>query len=768
MIPTASSHHTIEDGLSLPACFARIVAAHGARPAIAAGDWRPSYAELDATANRIAGALIERGAVAGDRVAILMDHDGAQIAAALAVLKAGCIGVALNPSQPPASIGATIEHAQPTLVIADRARRALAAAAGSAIVDYEAALAAGSARDPDLAIPAEQTAFLVYTSGSTGRPKAIMRTHALLRQNAARHGRGVGIAADDRLTLLASLSGGQGIGVMWTALLAGAALCPYPIAERGFAALADRLDADRATTFISSASVFRGFARTLPSDRRFPLIRAVRIASETATAEDFEAFRRHFPASARFVHSYGCSEVGNVAQHVVSPGERVEAGRLPVGLPADDLAVAVVDEGGRPLPAGEVGTIVVTGRHLAAGYWREPALTAERFAPAPGVPGLRSFRSGDLGRFDAAGRLAIVGRSDSQVKIRGQRVELAAVEAAILEVPGIEQAAACAVPRADGDARLVAYIVAPTDSTATIARLRRCLRAALPRAMVPTAFVAVDVLPLTPHGKIDRAALVARHPLPAPPSAGGTPQGAIERRVAAIWAEVFESSAVGRDDDFFALGGDSLTAAIVAMQVHDALAVDIELAAFAAHPTVARFAAEVARRIDRREAIVEPPLRRIAREGALPLSCTQRRLWAYSQSPAAFAGYRHVRRHRLMGPLDREALRAAIDAVIARHEILRTCYPDVDGMPRAAIADAVPADLPFLDAAGAERPLDRAEAFAAEAAAEITDLARLPLLRFALVRIAADDHIFYRISHHILGDGESWRIFFDELEAAYS
>ncbi len=768
-IATASSHHSIDDGPSLPTCFARIVAARGARPAVASGDWQPSYAELDVAANRIANTLIERGAAPGDRVAILMEHNGAQIAAALAVLKAGCIGVALNPSQPPAATGAIIDHAGAGLVIVDPARRELAAAAApkTTFVDYEAALAEGAARDPGLAIPAAQTAFLVYTSGSTGTPKAIMRTHALLRQNAMRHGRGVDIAADDRLTLLASLSGGQGIGVVWTALLSGAALCPYPVADRGFAALADRLEADRVTTFISSASVFRGFAKTLSPDRQFPLVRAVRIASEMATAEDFDAFRRHFPPSARFVHSYGCSEVGNVTQHVVAPGERVTAGRLPVGRPADDITLAIVDETGRSLPAGQTGTIVITGRYLAAGYWREPAQTAERFTTVPGAPGMRSFRSGDLGRFDEAGRLSIVGRSDSQVKIHGQRVELTAVEAAIRQVPGIEQAAACAVPQADGDARLVAYVVISADAAATIGRLRRSLRAALPRAMVPTAFVTVGALPLTPHGKVDRAALVARHSAPAPPSAGGAPQDAIERRIAAMWAEALELSTVGRDDDFFALGGDSLTAAIVAMRVHDALAVEIELAAFAAHPTVTRFAAEIARRIDGQDAASEPPLRRIPRDGALPLSLTQQRLWSYSRAPTTFAAYRHVRRSRLIGPLDRSALGAAIDAVVRRHEILRTCFPAVDGVPRAEIAAPAPTDLSFLDAAGVERPLDRAEAFATETAREIAELARLPLLRFALVRIAADDHIFYRINHHIIGDGESWRIFFDELEAAY-
>ncbi len=753
---------------SLTACFARVVAAHPTRPALGSGAWQPTYRELDAAANRLAQALI-RAATPGDRVALLMDHDGPQIAASIAALKAGGIVVVLSPEDPPDRLRQTLDHAEPALIVTDGAHRALAeevARHGCGLIAYEDAAASGPSRDPAVALAPDDAAFLVYTSGSTGRPKAVVRTHGLVLQNAIRHSHGLAIQPDDRVALLAALSSGQGVGTLWTVLRAGAALCPFPVATRGLATLGGWMRERAITTYISSASMFRSFTKTLDAGARFDGMRAVRVASEMATADDLRAFRAHFPPACRFVHSFGCSEVGNVAQLVLARDDTAAEGRLPVGPPAADLEVDVVDENGSAVPRGEIGTLVIKGRHLAAGYWRDPALTAERFT-VPDASGLRSFRSGDRGRIDHRGWLELAGRADAQVKIRGQRVETTEVEAAMLRLAGVARVTVCALPSPDGTTRLVSYVVAQGTEGISPVRLRRALRAALPDHMVPTAFIAVRDFPLTPHGKIDRARLLAQHPPAVAHEAAEPLRGDTEALVAAIWARTFGLPAVGRHDDFFVLGGDSLAAAVVGARIYDALGVELGLTAFSSHPTLAALSAAVDV-LRAASTPAGPPLVRAARDRPLPLSFTQERIWTYSQPPGEVAAYLDTKRFVIRGALDRAALRGAIAAVQQRHELLRTAFVMVDGRPAQIARDLPDADLPFIDVVGSPDPVALAEALFAEEARKIHDLARPPLMRFALARLGADEHLLFRVKHHLLGDGQSSEIHMRELARAYA
>jgi amino acid adenylation domain-containing protein len=764
--------HTVDERQeALGAAFARVAAVHGPRPALASGAWQPTYRELDEASNRLAHALIARGGAPGERVAILMRHAGPQIAATLAALKAGCITVVLNGGDPFERIRDAVDHAGAVLVVADAAHRDLAVRLGTPgreAVAYEQAVGDGPACHPAITVSPAQPAFLVYTSGSTGRPKAVVRPHALVRQNAIRYARGVALQPDDRVALLASLSGGQGIGTMWITLSAGAGLCPFPFAERGIAALGDWLSERAITTYVSSASMFRSLARTLDAGASFPKMRSVRIASEMATAEDLRAFRAHFPTTCHFVHSFGCSEAGNIALTALAPGDAVPEGRLPVGPPADDLAIDLLDEGGRPVPPGEVGQIVVWGRHLALGYWRDPELTARHFSDAADARGLRSFRTGDRGRIDARGWIELAGRADSQVKVRGYRVEMTEVEGSLQQLLGTERVAVCALESPDGTVRLVAYVVPRDGEPLSITRLRRTLRAALPDHMVPTAIVAVADLPLTPHGKVDRARLIARHPPAAAREPAEPPQGETETRLAAIWADSLGLPAVGRRDDFFELGGDSLTAAVVGARVHDALGVELELAAFTDHPTLAALAAAIEDRRGGPGPEREPLLAGVARGRPVPLSFAQERIWRYSQPPGSVATYVSTKRYLIRGPLDREVLRAALDMVQRRHDLLRTGFSVVDGRPAQVVHPPAAAELPFIDVTGNGDGHARAEAFFSIETRRIADLARPPLMRFTLARLAPGEHLLFRAAHHLLGDLPSWQICLRELERAYA
>jgi amino acid adenylation domain-containing protein len=762
------SHYPVNPDESLPACFARVVASYGLRTALVSSHGDLSYRELNAAANRLAHELLRRGGVPGDRVAILTQRDSHLIVAILSVLKIARVVVVLNASDPQVRLRLLIEDADPSLILTDEECQDLAsqiAGAGCAIVCSEDCTASASAHDLDFEIDPETTAFLVYTSGSTGRPKGVMQTHRQIVHNTIKHSDSMTLGAGDRIALLASLSGSQAVGTTWSALLCGAALCHFPTIEKGVTGMA-RWMVDRGiTVYISSASLFRHFMQTLDDTASFPQVRVVRIASETATSSDFNAFRRHFPKHSVFVHTLSSSETGNIAQHRWSGSDTVADGRLPVGRPAKGMEILLLDEHNRDVGPGEIGEIVVRSRYLCAGYWRNEALTSERFSECG--DGVRMFRGGDLGRINSDGLLEFIGRRDSRIKIRGFRVEISEVEAAVLRLPDVERVAVCALDRPTGDSELVAFVIIGNPSSSSPRSLRHALRPLLPDHMIPSRFVLVDRFPLTPHGKIDRDKLLQNVRSRGEQTPEDQPQTATERLLADVWAEVFNSSDFGRHDDFFELGGDSLRAAVVAARIHDALGVDLNLGVFADHPTLADLARTIeAMRLPEIEATASP-LIPASTDRSLPLSMSQERIWKFCQTPQAAKSDGFVRHHRILGPLDVEVLRECMNDMDRRHEILRTTIALVDGRPRQIVHPPAPVALPLIDCSGMpDAELHCMRAFENEAGRTF-DLTQGPLYRFLLARIREGEHWLLRAYHPIIADGWSWKLYFEEVARLY-
>lgn len=577
---------------SIPARFDRVAVRHSSRIALGSGGWQPTYAELNVTANRLAHALISQGGAKGDRVAILMQHDTPLIAVALAALKAGRVVVVLNPTDPPARLRETLEDAQANFVVTDSVNCQLAsqvAPQGRGVIRFEEQ-SQGPSHNPEIEIAPGDLAFLIYTSGSTGRPKGVMQTHRNILHNVLRHSQGMGLCAEDRIILLASMSGGQGLGTTWCALLNGAALCPFSAMERGVVGLADWLATNNITVYVSSASVFRHFIKTLGDSGLFPKVRLVRLASEPATSNDFAAYQKHFPDDCVLLSTYSSSETGSITQQPFLKGDRVAQGRLPVGRPKAGIEFLLWDEHGREVRGGETGEIVVKSRYLSPGYWRNESLTIERFSPAHEREDVHLFRSGDLGRLMPDGSLMFMGRRDNQVKIHGYRIETSEIEEALTAQPEVEGAVACARTTANNDTQLNAYVVLQAGQTCDAETLRRRLRDVLPGYMIPSGFVFLDSFPLTPHGKVDRQALplpleankTARHVL--------KPRDVVERNLAKIFESVLGVSPVGRRDDFFDLGGTSLQAIEVLAAIEEIFNVSLQPSALVEHSTVERLA----------------------------------------------------------------------------------------------------------------------------------------------------------------------------------
>ncbi|HVH13564.1 MAG TPA: condensation domain-containing protein, partial [Longimicrobium sp.] len=438
---------------------------------------------------------------------------------------------------------------------------------------------------------------------------------------------------------------------------------------------------------------------------------------------------------------------------------------VPLGRPNANTRIYILDENGAPVPVGVPGELYVGGVQMARGYLDRPGLTADRFLPDPYVdqPGARVYRTGDLGRWRRDGRIEFLGRMDFQVKVRGFRIEPAEIEARLGEHPAVRAAVVLAREDTPGEKRLVAYVVA--DETAGADVLRAYLSELLPEYMVPAAYVRLDALPLTPNGKLDRKALPAPEGDVFATRAYEAPVGETEQALAEIWCDVLRIDRVGRWDDFFDLGGHSLLAVRVISRVRQMLGVEIALGDVFTRPVLRDFA----RALETAARSELPPIEPAPRDGRLPLSFAQQRLWFLEQLGGLGSTYHIHKRRRLRGALDRAALCRALDGIVARHEALRTTFAQVDGIPEQRIA---PADvgLPLVehDLVGrtdADAEFDRLRA---EEARAPFDLARGPLIRGRLIRLAEDDHVLLVTMHHIVSDAWSSGVFFDEFATLYA
>lgn len=751
---------------SISARFEHVVSCHPNRIAIAAGDWQPTFAELNSSANGMAREMISNGVIVGDRVVVLMQHGGGSIAAILAILKCGGVVAVLNPADPPTRLRQVLDDAEPRLIVTDAANAKLAsemAAKEIGVLGFQPTDFV-SAENPDVKIAPEALAFLIYTSGSTGRPKGVMQTHRNILHNIRRLSRGMKMTPNDKSILLAFMSGAQGIATTWTALLNGAAICPFPLMERSLAGLTEFLKERRITVWVSSASVFRAFIKTLARDF-FPEMRLVRLGSEAATSEDFLAFKRHFISGCVLLHTLSSSEAGNISQLPLMHEDGVSTGRLPAGTPADGIEMALMDEAGNPVPTGETGEIWITGRYLSPGYWRNEELTARQFSTAGDKR--RTFRSGDLGRRLADGSYIHAGRKDNQVKIHGHRVELTEIEEALNQCPMVERAVVCARQTPAGDARLMAFVIAKSRQAASAENLRHGLQNQLPRHMTPSSFTFLNEFPLTPHGKINRQALLQlESQLPSSLSAAvGTET---ETALAEIWRQVFGREISGRHDNFFDLGGDSLNAAVMASLIYAKFGLELNFRTLAENPELASLAKFIDKLGHEARATNEFPLTPVPRTAPLPLSFEEEvwlRQWFENKGIADIATISTC--HSLRGPLNPDTLRECLHHLVQRHEIFRTTFDPIKGRPMRTIHPAAPVPLPQFDFSTSQNGDDDVLQVLRELANRPFDLRHDSPVRFALAKINNDDFRFLIVRHHIASDGGSWKIFFRELAILY-
>ena len=583
---------------SIPERFDEVVHAHGRRLALEWPGGRHTYASLDAAANRLARTLCARSSDASVPVALLFAHGGEALVAILAVLKAGRFYVVLDPDYPTDRLRYMLADSGAVAMVCDAMHREQARAlCGGTIelIPFGASQEGSDAFEPAVRPGPNSLAMILYTSGSTGTPKGVVHTHRSVLADARNITNGWRVTERDRFLLYASLSFANSVRTIYGSLLNGAALYPFDVKQRGFAELADWLIDNRITVLRGVPTFFRSFVTTLTGERTFPSVRILSLGGEPMLAKDLEYFNRHFSPHCVLSHAFGPTECLTVCWALIPHGEAAADGKLPIGSSLPGKDVLLLDESGHEVGAGEVGEIAVRSPYLSPGYWRDPERTAAAFRPDPAGGAARVYMTGDLGVRQPDGILIHVGRRDFQVKIRGFRIDVHEIENVLRAVPGLRDAIVVAREIVPGDPQLIAYFVASGDAPVSVAALRAAIARALPRHMMPAAFIAIDAVPLTPNGKTDRLRL----PLPARDrrDSDGVRKPActpLESALAAIWSEVLGLDDIGIDEPLLALGGDSVHAARIAARAAVAFGLDLPVGVAVEAGTVAQMAKAIA------------------------------------------------------------------------------------------------------------------------------------------------------------------------------
>ncbi|MFE2532170.1 amino acid adenylation domain-containing protein, partial [Streptomyces sp. NPDC059371] len=772
LLPARTDRSEAPSDSSLTALFERQVRVNPAAVALTDGEVTLTYGELNARANRLAHALIDRGVGPEQLVALALPRSAEQVVAVLAVLKAGGAYLPVDPEYPAARIAYLLRDARPALLVTTSRTGDLP---GMDAVDrllLDAADLDGLPdTDPEISLDPGHLAYVIYTSGSTGNPKGVVVTHRNVVRLFDTTRELFEFSAEDVWTLFHSYAFDFSVWELWGPLLHGGRLVVVDHeTSRSPGRFLDLLARERVTVLNQTPSAFYQLMQAdaeVPETSRSLALRTVVFGGEALEHARLASwYERHPDDAPLLVNMYGITETTVHVTYAALDRSGGAAGQIGTAVP--DLRAYVLDAHLRPVAPGVPGELYVAGAGLARGYLNRPGLTAGRFVADPfGPPGSRMYRSGDVVRRAEDNSLRYVGRADQQVKVRGFRIELGEIEAALAANPGVAQVAVLARQDRADDTRLVAYLVPAAGTAPGPADLRAHLSERLPEHMVPSAFVVLDALPLTANGKLDHRALPAPDLAPAAsPSLrpGGPPTRAPrtsqEQILCELFAEVLGVASAGVEDGFFDLGGHSLLATRLAARIRATLGVEMPLRTLFEAPTPAGLAAALVA-----AGPAQAALARRERPEAVPLSFAQRRLWFLHQLEGASASYHISLAWRLSGDLDRRALEAAVADVVARHESLRTVFPAVDGMPYQRVLDVVAARPRLLVSRTTEAGLPAAMA---RAKVRPFDLAADVPLRVELFELAADEHVFQVVLHHIAGDGWSLGPLAQGLTAAYT
>ena len=732
-----------------------------------------SYRELDERSDQLASHLLDLGVTSDVPVGICLERSEEIATAVLGVLKAGGAYVPIDPSYPLERRRFMLENSQAPVVITQESVLREFSGDDLAVVCLDRdwpAIAALPREMPPIASDPDQLAYLLYTSGSTGQPKGVQIHHRGLVNLLLSTRDQPGLAPNDVLLAITTLSFDIATLELLLPLITGAQVV---IAPSGTAsnpeALSVLLEQSGATVMQATPTTWRMLVDSGWRGGRG--LKAICGGEALAPALVAELHDR----GVEVWNGYGPTETTIYsARKLVAPGEPVTIGR-----PLANTTLYILDQHLSPVPIGVPGELWIGGDGLARGYRGRPDLTEERFRRDPFDPDgrRRIYRTGDVARYRPDGEVEYLGRADHQVKVRGYRIELGEIETVLERHPDLREAVVVVRQGSGGQAELVAYTVAEHDERVSAEELRIHLKRSLPDFMVPAAFVSLQRFPQTPNGKVDRLALPAPEQGSRASAQYVEPQTDAERELAALWAALLGVERVGREDNFFSLGGHSLLATKLVSRIREHLGTELPLRALFEAPTIAELGAVLGLPGTEPDLEALPPIDPVPRSwtsgagGAdvtvLPASYAEQRLWFLDTLEQQQGAYNLMRAVRLRGPLDAVALERALSALVQRHESLRTTFALVDGRPHQVVHAPTPIALERRDLSGDADAEQRAQAIVQEHSRYRFDLESGPLVRAGLLRLADDDHVLTVTLHHVITDMWSLGVFSRELRDLY-
>ncbi|HEY2963727.1 MAG TPA: amino acid adenylation domain-containing protein [Pyrinomonadaceae bacterium] len=766
--------------VSVQEMFSRMAAEFGPQAAIERGGRQVTYATLEAESNRLANFLLEGGAGKGTMVGLLSEDPVSIVTGILGVLKAGAVFVPLDPTFPDGRLQVMSEQVEPQWYISDTRHfgkldqlRAGKHGAGKFVcLDESDYLLYDRLENPTLASDPEAPCSIYFTSGSTGKPKAILGRLKGIDHFMRWEIEAVGAGPGTRVSQLASPSFDGFLKDVFVPLCSGGTVCAPESrdvildAER----LADWLDIEQVEVLHCVPSVFRSLLNERLDSRYFAALRYVVLTGEPLYPADVKRWIETFGERTKLLNIYGTTETSlSKLAYEVKP-EDVERPSIPVGKPIKGSAVMLVDSAGKPCRPGTVGEIYIRTPYRSFGYYGDPELTNNVLVQNPFSkdPGDLIHKTGDYGRLLEDGNLEHLGRRDQQVQIRGVRVELGEIENLLRSHSAVADVAVVDRDDAEGNKFLVAYLTL-TNGTGSD-DLREYLAERLPPTMLPSAFVELEQLPRTLNGKIDRKALPALALIQTEreKSEAGT-FTPIEEILAGIWCEVLRLPGVSREGNFFNLGGHSLLATQVIHRIRDTFKIELPVRSVFESPTVAQLAALIQAKIGEGNPSAAVPIEAVPRDGKLPLSFAQQRLWFQEELARGTSTFHIDLGMRLDGPLNWHALEQTFNEINRRHENLRTSFPVIDGelvqiihpfsrlsLPTVDLSHLVEAEHEAIDVKLARTALDQP-----------FDLETGPLVRLAVIRHSDREHTVLCVLHHIVSDGWSRGILIREVSALY-
>jgi amino acid adenylation domain-containing protein/FkbH-like protein len=775
-------HRVVEDGSAAAGaypqdkCLHELFAGQAAKSpyavAVVCEDQQLTYVELDRRSNQLAHHLRGLGVGPETIVGLCVERSIEMVVGLLGILKAGGAYLPLDPSYPLERQAYMVSDAGVKFVLTTgHAATALSSVNPVSLLrlDAEAEVILRHPITPPrgIGVTPQNLVYVLYTSGSTGRPKGVMGTHG---------------AVVNRLHWDTSDPSGEEvyiqkttpnfIDMLWEVFMPLTRGQHIVIASEAASGdprrLIDLLRTSQATRIVLVPSLLQAMLEAEDDlGSHLPDLRYWACSGEALNKELVKLFYSQLPDGQLF-NIYGTSEFWDAC--CSATGSDAGDHAVSIGRPISNMQAYVLDAAGEVMPIGVPGELYIGGVGLARGYLGRPGLTGDRFVPSPFAEGERLYRTGDLARWSAAGELEYLGRVDHQLKLRGFRIEPGEIEATLRSHGSVKDAIVVAREDSPGDKRLVAYVIASSDTIVDLSDLRLYLKRSLPDYMVPSAFVVLEALPLTPNGKIDRRALPTPEDLAVVRGEYVAPRTSTEGMLALIWAEVLKLEHVGVHDNFFELGGHSLLATRLMARVRDGFRIELPLRVLFEAPTVAELAGRI--EVAQREGLglALPALMAARRPDALPLSYAQERLWLLEQIGGLGSAYNLPAAVRLQGALDGVALERALAAIVERHEILRTRFTVADDHPVQVI------DAPDRFALQTEDVSELAEGERAAAARERLhvlakqpfDLERDPLFRAHLLRLSAEEHIALVVMHHIVSDGWSTGVLVREIGALYA